>query len=148
MNETISLFLTQDHRDCDEILAQLENSVNSENWAEVNKSSKKFFSAMKHHFAMEEEVMFPVFEQRTGMRGGPTQIMKMEHAQMLHVMEQMQEDINNKDKEHFFGLSETLMMLIQQHNMKEEQMLYKMADAHLGADLELVIAKMKALGKV
>ncbi len=62
------------------------------------------------------------------MQGGPTQMMRMEHAQMLQVLEQMKDDIINKDKEHFFGLSETLMMLMQQHNMKEEQMLYRMAD--------------------
>ncbi len=39
------------------------------------------------------------------------------------------------------------MMLMQQHNMKEEQMLYRMADAHLGADATLVVNEMKELGK-
>jgi len=34
---------------------------------------------------------------------------------------------------------------MQQHNMKEEQMLYAMADAHLGAEVEAVIENMKAL---
>ena len=145
MSDTISSFLTQDHRDCDEILAQLENAVNNENWTEVQELSKDFFSHMQDHFAMEEEIMFPVFEQKTGMSAGPTQVMRMEHAQMSQVMQQMQEDINNKNKEHFFGLSETLMMLIQQHNMKEEQMLYRMADAHLAEEASLVVTQMKEL---
>lgn len=145
MIETISSFLTQDHRDCDEVLAQLENSVNNENWREVQEVSKKFFSDMRHHFSMEEEIMFPAFEEKTGMQGGPTHVMRLEHAQMLQLMQQMQEDIDKKDAEHFFGLSETLMMLIQQHNMKEEQMLYRMADAHLGDESSLVVTKMKEL---
>ncbi len=143
--ETISTFLTQDHRDCDDMFAKLENTVASENWNDVEKEFEVFYSDMIHHFDMEEKVMFPAFEARTGMQGGPTQVMRMEHAQMKQVLEQMKQDVINKDKNHFFGLSETLMMLMQQHNMKEEQMLYRMADQHLGADTNLVVNEMKEL---
>lgn len=148
MSDTISEFLTQDHRDCDEMFAKLENTVASENWNEVEKVFAGFKSDMQHHFDMEEKVMFPTFEARTGMQGGPTQVMRMEHSQMSQVMEQMKLDIENKNKDHFFGLSETLMMLMQQHNMKEEQMLYRMADQHLGADSALVVSEMKDLERV
>lgn len=148
MAETISSFLTQDHRDCDEVLAKLENVVASENWAEVQKVYEEFASDMRHHFNMEEKIMFPTFEARTGMSGGPTHIMRMEHQQMLQIINEMKEDIENKDKNHFFGLSETLMMLIQQHNMKEEQMLYRMADMHLGGEVDTVVSQMKELERV
>ena len=50
-----------------------------------------------------------------------------------------------RSKNHFFGVSESLMMLMQQHNMKEEQMLYKMADMHLGTLVSKTIEDMKAL---
>ena len=145
MSETISSFLTQDHRNCDDEFAKLENTVASGNWAEVEKVFESFYSDMVHHFDMEEKVMFPTFEARTGMQGGPTQVMRMEHQQMTQVLGQMKEDVSKKDKDHFFGLSETLMMLMQQHNMKEEQMLYAMADQHLGADSVLVVSEMKEL---
>lgn len=148
MSDTISSFLTQDHRDCDEMLAKLENTVNLENWDEVKKVFEEFHSDMIHHFDMEEKVMFPAFEAKTGMQGGPTQVMRMEHAQMSQVMEHMKVDVQNKDKNHFFGLSETLMMLMQQHNMKEEQMLYRMADAQLGSDSILLVNEMKELKRV
>jgi hemerythrin-like domain-containing protein len=94
---------------------------------------------------MEEQVMFPAFEQQTGMMGGPTAMMRMEHEQMRNVVEQMKKDLDEKNKNHFFGLSESLMMIIQQHNMKEEQMLYAMADNHLGASSAQVVQKMKEL---
>lgn len=143
MSETISSFLTHDHRACDEEFAVLENTVASENWAEVEKVFKKFTSDMQHHFDMEEKVMFPQFEDKTGMTCGPTQMMRMEHQQMIQIMGDMKADVEAKNKDHFFGLSETLMMLIQQHNMKEEQMLYRMADNHFGADVEAVVNQMK-----
>ena len=148
MSETITSFLTQDHRDCDDNLAKLETSAASENWVETQKAFDIFYNDMIHHFAMEEKIMFPAFENKTGMQGGPTQIMRMEHAQMLNVLDQMKNDVEKKDKEHFFGLSETLMMLMQQHNMKEEQMLYRMADQHLADDSILVISEMKELERV
>jgi len=143
--ETISSFLTTDHRACDEEFANLENTVASDNWEESQKQLEKFTTDLLHHFDMEEKVMFPVFEEVTGMTQGPTMIMRMEHAQMRAILEDLKSDIEKKDKNHFFGVSESLMMLMQQHNMKEEQMLYKMADMHLGSLISKTIEDMKAL---
>ncbi|MDX2322458.1 MAG: hemerythrin domain-containing protein, partial [Moritella sp.] len=74
---------------------------------------------------------------------GPTEVMRNEHEQMRRMMTQMVEAIASKDTERFFGLSETLMMLMQQHNMKEEQMLYPMTQAHL-PDADAVLQQVKA----
>jgi len=43
------------------------------------------------------------------------------------------------------GLSETLNMLMQQHNMKEENMLYPMSDQVLSSDRDSVILAMQAI---
>ncbi len=142
---TISSFLTNDHRACDEEFANLENTVASQDWEESQKKLEKFSSDLVHHFDMEEKVMFPVFEEVTGMTQGPTMVMRMEHNQMRAILEDLKVDIEKKDKNHFFGVSESLMMLMQQHNMKEEQMLYRMADMHLGSLVSKVIEDMKAL---
>ena len=143
--ETISSFLTTDHRACDEEFANLENIVAKENWEESQKQLEKFTTDLIHHFDMEEKVMFPTFEEVTGMTQGPTMIMRMEHAQMKAILEDLKSDIEKKDKNHFFGVSESLMMLMQQHNMKEEQMLYRMADMHLGSLVSKIVEDMKAL---
>ncbi|MFA9373827.1 MAG: hemerythrin domain-containing protein [Poseidonibacter sp.] len=143
--ETISTFLTKDHRACDEEFANLENEVAKENWNEAENKLTKFSNDLLHHFDMEEKVMFLAFEEKTGMTQGPTAMMRMEHEQMRQLLTHLAQDIEKKDKNHFFGVSESLMMLMQQHNMKEEQMLYAMADAHLGAEVETVIDSMKAI---
>ena len=142
---TISSFLTKDHRACDEEFANLENAVASDNWEEAKVKMEKFASDLLHHFEMEEKVMFPTFEDVTGMIQGPTMIMRMEHDQMRQLLNALQEDLDKKDKNHFFGVSESLMMLMQQHNMKEEQMLYAMADVHLASLVPQVIENMKAI---
>jgi len=142
---TIASFLTADHRACDEEFANLENAVVSGNWEESQVQLNKFIRELLHHFDMEEKVMFPTFEDVTGMTQGPTMIMKMEHDQMRQLLNALQEDLEKKDKRHFFGVSESLMMLMQQHNMKEEQMLYSMADMRLGSFVPKVIEDKKAL---
>ena len=147
MSETISSFLTQDHRACDEEFANMENAVASEDWAKAEELFNKFSTDLEHHFSMEEQIMFPAFETRTGMTGGPTAMMRMEHEQMRSILTQLNTAKNNKDKDNFFGVSESLMMLMQQHNMKEEQMLYAMADSHLAGDAALVVEEMKGLQK-
>ena len=142
---TISSFLTTDHRACDEEFANLENAVASQNWEKSQEQLNKFISDLTHHFSMEEKSMFPAFDGATGMTQGPTMVMRIEHEQMKQLLNSLQEDVNKKDKDHFFGVSESLMMLMQQHNMKEEQMLYKMADMHLGTLVSKVIEDMKAI---
>jgi len=135
-------FMTQDHRDCDEIFAQMEDAVATKS-DEATTKFEEFADALTNHFKMEEMVLFPVFEQASGMRDGPTQVMAMEHEQMRELLSKMSIAIEDKDK--FFGLSETLMILMQQHNMKEEQMLYPMAEQHLGDDADHIISRMRTV---
>jgi hemerythrin-like domain-containing protein len=75
---------------------------------------------------------------------GPTHMMRIEHEQMRGMMDQLGEGVNSKDKGRFFDVSETLMMLIQQHNSKEEQMLYTIADRTFGAESEKIVELMKS----
>jgi len=135
-------FMTQDHRDCDEIFSQMEEAV-ANNSDDAIAKFEAFYDDLTNHFKMEEMVLFPQFEQKTGMTQGPTQVMVMEHEQMRGLLSQMVEAIGAKDNDKFFGLSETLMILMQQHNMKEEQMLYTMIQQHLGGDADHLITQMR-----
>ena len=141
---TIKGFLSEDHGRCDELFAKMEDAV-TQSIENAKEAYDAFAEATERHFQMEERVMFLEFEQKTGMTQGPTMVMRMEHSQMRNILEDLKADIEKKDKNHFFGVSESLMMLMQQHNMKEEQMLYKMADMHLGSLISKTIEDMKAL---
>jgi len=143
----ISMFLSKDHRACDDEFAVMENAISEDNWEVGTEKFAKFANDLYHHFDMEEKIMFETFEQRSGMVGGPTQMMRMEHAQMRKLIEELKIALDNKDKEAFLGSSDTLMFIMQQHNMKEEQMLYPMADQHISTDSPLVVDEMKSLSR-
>ena len=141
---TILDFLGSDHRACDNLFASAEAEVAQNNWDSARSLFEQFEQAMARHLAMEEDVLFPAFEERTGMRAGPTEMMRMEHAQMRELLQEMARAVAAGDRDNYLGLSETLNMLMQQHNLKEENMLYPMSDRVLGADSDSVIRAMAA----
>ncbi len=142
----ITQYLTEEHRKCDEIYAEVENAVVNEDWEKAEKLFKEFKEKTLLHFDKEEKVLFPEFEERTGIVMGPTQVMRMEHEQARQILNQMEEALKSRNKKDFLSLGESLMILIQQHNMKEEQILYPMSDQNLNPSE--MVEKMAQLGEV
>lgn len=135
-------FMTENHRECDSLFADVENAVSTGKWDLAVGAWPVFLRDLFHHFEMEEKVLFPRFEQATGMASGPTVVMRMEHDQMRGVCESLGVALRSRDKQGFLGLAESLMVLLQQHNMKEEQILYPMTDRSLG-DVQQVLEEMR-----
>ena len=142
---TITETMAADHRRCDELFSKAEERIAKGDWVDGARQFNQFKNATERHFEMEESVLFPDFEQRTGQMMGPTQVMRMEHIQMRQLFADMAQAISESDKQRYLGLSETLMMIMQQHNMKEERMLYPMTDQALGPDAGQVLEKMEQL---
>ena len=125
---TIDAVMTAGHRTCDKYFAAAEAAVADGDWSRAEDAWKHFSRVLdKHITGLEEELLFPVFEEVNGP-AGPTQMMRMEHEQMRIMVEQIRTALAARDQQTFLGLAETLMLLIQQHNMKEEQILYPLMD--------------------
>jgi iron-sulfur cluster repair protein YtfE (RIC family) len=125
------------HKLCDDDFAAAEDAARKSDWTACAAAYGKFRTELLAHFGVEEDVLFPAFEQRTGMTGGPTQVMRGEHAQMRDLVKQMDEALAQKNADGFGGAAETLLVMMQQHNMKEENILYPMIDQAMGQDGEL-----------
>ena len=127
MSETLhpALFFTEDHHACDALWAEVEAAAGSAIFADA---FARFKAALVRHLAMEEEVLFPWFERRTGMTQGPTMVMRSEHQQMRAVLTEMDYAAADDDADGVIDHGDTLLMLIQQHNVKEESVLYPMCD--------------------
>ena len=143
--QTISAYMQQNHRDCDALFVRVEASASEGNWDDAARDFDDYNNSVERHLVMEEQVLFPAFEAATGNTEGPTVIMRMEHEQMRGLLKVLKSCLDSQDQQQFLGLTETLMMLTQQHNMKEEQMLYPMTDQAL-SDSAAVLAEMRAVG--
>ena len=123
--------LRHHHKHCDELFAAAEAAALDRDWAVAQRLVPDFIAEMETHFRTEEETLFPAFEAATGMTLGPTRMMRLEHAQMRELFSQMLGMLESRDGTGFAGVAETLLVLMQQHNMKEENILYPMCDRGL-----------------
>ncbi|MBU0500581.1 MAG: hemerythrin domain-containing protein [Gammaproteobacteria bacterium] len=133
----ISEIMTQDHRDCDEFFFRLESSAQKKDWTRCSGETDRFIESMQKHFAIEEERLFPAFEKATGMTQGPTAIMRQEHIQLRGLLDELQESVIARDRRAVGGVCETLLIMMQQHNLKEENILYPMMDQTLDPEIQL-----------
>jgi len=141
---TIAESMSTDHRTCDLTFALAEHAALDNNWNEAETAFDTFRQKIQRHFRMEEEVLFPALLDAGGP-AGPVQVMHMEHAQMNELIELMANAVANKNIQGYGGLSETLLIVMQQHNLKEEQILYPIADRILAAELETMFSRMQAI---
>lgn len=138
-------FLSAEHRCCDEGFAAAEEAAQAGDPNRCREAFQRFQAAMALHFRKEEEHLFPTFEHVSGNAMGPTRVMRLEHQQMRETLAEMEEALRDGDLEQFLGQAETLLILVQQHNIKEEQILYPMCDRVFGVETGAVIEAMQAL---
>lgn len=142
--KSITEFMATDHKTCDNEFADAEEAALDGDWAKTEASFNSFRNDMAHHFRMEEDALFPAL-QAAGGPSGPVQMMLMEHVQMNDLIADMAAAVADKDAQKYSGLSETLLIVMQQHNHKEEQILYPIADRILSGERESILGHMQAI---
>ena len=142
---TFSQILPSHHRHCDELFVAAEESARSGDWPGAKFRLGRFIQQMQAHFEAEENVLFPAFETTTGVTQGPTRVMCLEHEQMRSLLAQLRTACENQHIENYEGAAETLLLLMQQHNMKEENILYPMCDQALVAEAAAIASRIQAL---
>ena len=138
--------MKDEHRECDNLFANAEEAVSLGEWEVAEEKFIAFSNETLTHFKREEDELFPAFEEQTGSSQGPTMVMRYEHEQVKGLIGKMASVIEIKDEDAYLSLAESMMILLQQHNMKEEQMLYAMCDRSLPQEMkEATLASMKAV---
>ncbi len=143
--QNIKAFMASDHRQCDDFFVAVEKSVAGKAWDQASTEFSQFRNAMLRHFFAEESLLFPAFEERTGMYLGPTQVMRGEHIQLRELMASAEEALIAKDSDAYSGDAETLLIMMQQHNMKEENVLYPMCDQHLFERIDTLLPGLQGV---
>lgn len=142
---TISSYLTAEHRDADVLFSYAEQAIADGDWTQAESWFQRFAATTLNHFEKEETVVFPAFEQATGNTSGPTRMMRIEHGEIRGMFDRVSNAIAIHDAEGSLGLAETLLIVIQQHNIKEEQVLYPMTDRLFGSQHDALVLQMRQL---
>ncbi len=125
--KTISEFYEQDHDRLDELFKTFQQLKRSD-FAKAKEAFKEFKFGLQRHIVWEEDLLFPLWEEKTGMsEGGPTFVMRSEHRQIGQQLEAIHEKVaeQNPDSDQE---EQELLNLLGSHNMKEERVLYPSID--------------------
>lgn len=123
----IKVFYGHDHDELDGHFEEYRN-LKRENYEKAKESFRKFESGLQRHIIWEEDILFPLFEEKTGMtNSGPTFVMREEHRQIKAYLKEIcakveQNDLATDSEE------QLLLDLLKAHNQKEENILYPAID--------------------
>lgn len=134
--------MSRDHAACDERFSAAEAAAAEGDLTHAAGALAAFAAALERHLGVEEGALFPAFESHTGMTDGPTEMMRVEHAELRELVGQLNAALDAADTGEFLGLADTLNVLMQQHNLKEEQVLYALLDEALGSEADEALAAL------
>jgi iron-sulfur cluster repair protein YtfE (RIC family) len=124
---TVREHFAQDHDRLDALFETFQ-SLKRSNFAAAKEAFKSFKAGLQRHIVWEEDVLFPLWEEKCGVaEGGPTLVMRAEHRQIGEQLEAIHDKVAEHDPES--GHEEQVLLdILRAHNRKEEQVLYPAID--------------------
>ena len=124
---TISAMFDEDHDRLDGLFKSFQ-TLKRTDFPKAKTAFVDFKAGLQRHVVWEEDVLFPLWEKKTGMiGGGPTIVMRREHQEIGDCLEGIYRKVQAQNPE-TDREEETLLDLLDRHNMSEEQVLYPAMD--------------------
>jgi iron-sulfur cluster repair protein YtfE (RIC family) len=143
--QNVRTAFADDHDRLDRLFADFRQLKRTD-FARARECFKEFKFGLQRHIVWEEQILFPLFERKTGMtQGGPTAVMRTEHRLIGDRLEAIHQKVRAQDPESD-GEDVALLEVLSSHNQKEENVLYPALDRLLSAE-ELATA-FAAMAKV
>ncbi len=124
----ITAYFEADHDRLDQLFTQFQKAKRV-NFKEAKPFFRNFRQGLKRHIIWEEDILFPLFEAKSGMGSGmgPTEVMRREHRIIQDTLETLHSKVReaNPDSDEE---ERALLEVLSGHNMKEENVLYPAID--------------------
>lgn len=143
--EAISAIFERDHDRLDELFKTFQQLKRSD-FLKAKEAFKAFKTGLQRHIVWEEDLLFPLWEEKTGLsEGGPTFVMRNEHRQIGQWLDAIHDKVAEQNPESDRE-EQALLSLLGSHNMKEERVLYPSIDQVTSAEeRDRVFQQMKAI---
>jgi regulator of cell morphogenesis and NO signaling len=121
----ITTYMREDHAGLDGLFMQFQSLRADHEAAKAAFSS--FKQSLQRHIAREEGILFPLFEQRTGLVDhGPSVVMRQEHWRIKGCLDAIEDALHAGHA--YDGLAQELTQILAAHDRKEESVLYPWID--------------------
>jgi uncharacterized protein (DUF2249 family)/hemerythrin superfamily protein len=132
---SVTQALAWDHDRLEDIERRAFEARQAGDYEAAREAFAEFDFGLRRHIRFEEEILFPTFEQWSGLppHGGPTGVMRAEHRGIEALLEALADAVGLPGRA-AETLQDQLAGLLQGHNLKEENILYPGIDRLLKAD--------------
>jgi hemerythrin-like domain-containing protein len=137
----VTMPLSQDHEGLRERLRRAGDLAEAGHLRQARTEFRAFQAVLERHVRAEEEVLFPLFEVRVGLVGGPTVLMRDEHRRMADHVRAMAQALDRDDRTAFTELRALFGELFLAHASKEERFLYMTLDRLLSSEQRAALAE-------
>ena len=139
-------YLRGDHDRLDAILTHARQLVDAGSFERARELFGEFQCGLSRHIEIEEQIVFPTFEELTGIAAGPTRVMRMEHVEIRILMDTLAAALDSDDPKTLSRI-DALVAELSDHNLKEERLLYPMTDQALATERarDALVSRMFAL---
>lgn len=135
--------MAEDHDRLDNIFKEFRKIKNTDK-NQAKNLFHEFKTGLQRHIVWEEEILFPLFEHKTGMKdSGPTAVMRMEHRTIKDFLANIHHNIGKDETQ---DVEDQLIEVLTEHNNKEESILYPWIDDSASEEeKEDIFSKMRDL---
>ena len=143
-----SNWLVHDHRRHEAALTQCELAAGAEDWWEAVDLFRDFVDGLRLHMRMEDEVLYPLFEETCPDVADDIADLRYEHERLNQLVEELVHVIRHKDFDHLEESLRPLKQTMMEHNAHEEAVFRRMGDSPLLQRREEILARLARLGPV
>jgi len=142
--DSVTAYLGWDHDRLDEALRSVSSAVERGRFVDAAARYEELELGLLRHMRIEEELLFPVFEARSGMVNGPTEVMRDEHRQVRTALGIMRSGLLRTDAGAYGEGLRFFDSVLPDHNAKEEHILYPTLDRLLRpAERAALVARLQ-----
>ena len=126
--DSVTAYLSSDHKRLEGVLEEACLRVADARWAAAAECLALYQRSLDRHIQLEEEIVYPLFEARSGIVDGPTAVMRDEHRCLRRAVVMMAAAITVEDAGAHAEARSFLESVRPAHEAKEERILYPMLD--------------------
>lgn len=138
-------WLVHDHHKYDEMLTECEMAAEMADWKDAVRLFNEFTSELKIHMQLEDEVLYPIFEQKKTNPESEITELHEEHDNLVRLLRDLVSVIKSKNIDHFLESLVPLHEAMNEHNEHEEAVFRRLGSDSLLTRRDEIMEQLSAI---
>lgn len=142
---TTDNWLIHDHHKYDEMLTECEMAAEMADWKDAIRLFNQFTTELNLHMQLEDEVLYPIFEDKQNDDDDEMSILHEEHENIVRLLRDLVCVIKTKNIDHFMDSLVPLHEAMNEHNEHEEIVFERLGSDSLLTRRDEIMEQLSAI---